>query len=294
VAEGTAGPDLAAWSATRFEDLRRRVVDTVELHRGSDGTVLGRSSLQEGQPGEESDAEILARRVAVPPSPTPAIPRQVAQEADSTVELVEEPTQEAARRPDEPELADSKPPIRVTSLLPIPVQVGPPPEAVRNRPSLPPGFLDPDETDPDQPVSGIGTAWLDSRTLWTAGMVLGFIAVALLGVNLVLWTRYRRPIEEPAEPQRSIADVLTDGTQVTEAQPAHGFTVTFAGPEGLRLDVDCQGKRATDTGRVRLEEVKSGLCEVKAEVDGEQLVAQVDVVGPATLVCFQNGQRRCR
>lgn len=287
VAEGTAGPDLAQWAARRVEPLRRQVERAAEERRGGgEGTVLGRSALERGLEGDEIDSEAMHRRVAIPPSVPPAEDRSALPEKDDDT-VADEPTQEAG---DEPEVVDSKPPIRVTSLLPIPVQVGPPPEAVRTRPSLPPGFLD-DGTDPNAPVSRLRNPFFNPRVLWMAGVMLGLVAVALLVINLVLWGR--QGSSDPVEaPHHSIGEVLGEGGASTG--PAGGFTVTAVGPEEARLELRCGSKNAAGVGQVALEGVVAGDCEVTGLMQDTRLATSVPVVGPATLVCFDGGRPRCR
>jgi len=300
VAEATAGPSMEEWCLERVEALRQRVILEAEQRRqGTDGVVLTRT-YAEGAPRLGTDLEAFeARRLApVTPSPTPAPNTRVA--PGSRVVALEvglpedEPTQESQAE-DEPELIDSKPPIRVTSLLPMPVQVGPPPEAVRNRPSLPPGFLEAtaDRTDPSAPVSGIG-GWLQpAHTLWVAGGVLGALALVLLGINLVLWGRSTRaeavPVSEP-----SIEQVI-DGLDAAEPDVlSHDpFTVWFVGSSGVQMDVQCGSRFGKGIGRVQVDGVRPGRCIVFTETPNGQLRAEVLVEGTATYRCFEHGEPRC-
>lgn len=293
VAEGTAGEGLVTWTAANVDRLRERVEEAAAERRGGgEGTVLGRGAHQRARKGDEADPEILARRVAVPPSLPPFDVREAFPETDDDT-IADDPTQEAGREP-EPEVADSKPPIRVTSLLPIPVQVGPPPEAVRSRPSLPPGFLD-EHTDPELPVSRLDNRWFNPRALWTAGILLGLVAVVLLAVNLFLWSRSAARESDSGEASHSIADVLGDPQGGASGQVAgDGFQVVVVGPAGADLTVDCRGHRATGVGRVVVPDATRGACDVGAEVGGTKQSARIDVIGPTTLVCFENGAQGCR
>ncbi len=291
VAEGTAGPDLRTWAAENVPALIARVELSAQKRRwGTEGALLGREHSGRGTPGDELDAAVLARRVAVPPSPTPAEQRALPPlpERDEDT-MADEPTQEHPSS--EPELIDSKPPIRVTSLLPMPVQVGPPPEAVRTRPSLPPGFLD-DTTDPELPVSRLERTWLTPRALWAAGGMLGLVALLLLAINLALWGRTPPQTVTPP-PRPSIADVLDPEGQAT---PSEGkpFRLTVQGPEATPLTVRCGAVYAEGVGRVVVEGVRAGNCEIRATVDEVEQSVEVDLVGPSTLVCTVAERLRCR
>lgn len=297
VGEATGGIPLRDWAAAHVERLRDdATVAAEERRRGEDGTVHGSSLTRERSTEERGPTEEVVgyADLAFAASPTPApVGRQtpppvLLQEVDLEED---DPTQEA---PHDEEVADSKPPIRVTSLLPMPVQVGPPPEAVRSRPSLPPGFLEHDRelTDPDAPVSGLGSWWAATRALWIAGGVLGALALLLLLVNLALWAR-QGPSEEPAPPDPSIAEVIAEGGEGGEADPER-FAVTFRAPEGEPIRVTCGEVRGAGVGAVSLESVPLGTCTVTGEVDGQPLATHVSIAGPATLRCFVEGEENCR
>ncbi|MBW1877972.1 MAG: hypothetical protein JRJ84_06400 [Deltaproteobacteria bacterium] len=301
VAEATAGPSLEEWCLERVEALRQRVILEAEQRRhGTDGAVLARAH-SEAPPNLGTDQRSFeTRRLApVTPSPTPApVVRRppTAQVAKLEAALPEDdPTQESSAE-DEPELIDSKPPIRVTSLLPMPVQVGPPPEAVRTRPSLPPGFLEAsaDRTDPSAPVSGMGDWLHPAHTLWVAGGVLGMLALVLLGINLVLWGRSTRaeavPVVEP-----SIEEIISDPGAATDSEVlSHDpFAVWFVGPSGREMDVQCGSQFAKGIGKVQVDGLGPGRCLVFTTTEKGPLRAEVLVEGPATYRCFDADEPRC-
>jgi hypothetical protein len=296
VAEATAGPTMEEWCLERVEAVRQRVIVEAEQRRmGTDGAVLSRRFGEGGRIRSDVDSLVTRRLAPVTPSPTPAPEVRRPPEEKEAGLLEDDPTQESAAD-DEPELIDSKPPIRVTSLLPMPVQVGPPPEAVRTRPSLPPGFLEGsgDHTDMSAPVSGIGV-WLQPvHTLWVAGAVLGMLALVLLGINLVLWGRSTRAEAVPTvEP--SIETIIDDqgGSEGEEILPQDQFTVWFVGPPGLAMDVQCGSQFAKGMGRVEVEGVGTGRCLVNTILETGPLRAEVLVEGPATYRCFDDDEPRC-
>ena len=109
------------------ETVRQQVILEAERRRqGTDGAVLTRRYGEGGRPRSDVDSFLTRGIAPVTPSPTPAPEVRRPPEKKAAPEsglLEDDPTQESPAD-EEPELIDSKPPIRVTSLLPMPVQVG--------------------------------------------------------------------------------------------------------------------------------------------------------------------------
>ena len=163
VAENTAGPDLATWAAA---EIPRRMAQLAQADtRSPEATPLDRP------PVEPSMTEGLP---PLPKTGTQTLP------GVDLMALKDEQTVEAGHLPPartEADRARQEPGI-------IPVTVGPPAEALKQRPTLPPGFL----TEVKAEVKGTPNA--TRAALWILVATLAGIGVMLLALLLILWFRF--------------------------------------------------------------------------------------------------------
>lgn len=141
----------------------------------------------------------------------------------------DDPTQEAAAVPHLLQSVKAGP-VRVPAKRPqMPVQVGPPPEALRERPRLPSGFLDstPDSVEADlEPLPDRSLARIAVIAIYLMLVgVLGSVAVVLLVYLLWVPAAPADPATSPGD-EPGLSDVLGD---VRPPDPAISPTVTSPG-----------------------------------------------------------------
>ncbi|MBN2800803.1 MAG: hypothetical protein JXX28_16800, partial [Deltaproteobacteria bacterium] len=208
----------------------------------------------------------------------------------------------------------------------IPVYIGPPPEAMSPRASLPPDFLD----------SGNLTPLIRRRHrrvrdtsvwAWAALFGLGVALLALLALLLMGWGLTREPeperplmqplpprtevvaarpqlppvspLEEPALPPPPEEEFISpwgpleapedsESAEVPPPEPLR-FEVLFTAPPDQAFEVRCGPEFARGQGSVRLLGLSPGPCTLTAGA----LKVEVELEGSAEFYCFPSGSALC-
>lgn len=216
VADSTGGETLAEWAAANVTRLARVAETAGETDRATRPaprpTVTEEPS--EGPTTEEVGAAPPPRRVPVTPPITPVSSTGPA-ELDAFVSgnsetMDDDPTQEAASLVPTLLARALVPPARpVVPAASIPVRVGPPPEAIREPPRLPSGFLDPgtDVGEEEEPSGPPAWARVLLLLMWLAAIGFLLSAAVVLAAYLVFAEPNTPP--PPAVPDEpELSDVL--------------------------------------------------------------------------------------
>jgi hypothetical protein len=221
VAVGTGGTSLRDWAAQTVPALIDRIEhpDRVTAPRAvlvglhDDSTEMLMTEEVGGSPTDS--APPVRRPPAFPDAPgsggyadpTADAPRPVAGRPGSfRDDFEDDPTQEAsALSPAAIRNVAPPPAIRTGSAGPaIPVRVGPPPEAIREPPSLPSGFLDDGPGSEEEPIGGVPWMRILVAIVWVSSIVVLTAAAILFIVYLLLPGRPApAPVDEP-----SLSDAL--------------------------------------------------------------------------------------
>lgn len=168
----------------------------------------------------------------------------------------------------------------------MPVRVGPPPEAVKQRPALPAGFLDSEGHDEDE-VSEDGVAAPGTVPPPAPGVLvivlLAVISLGLIGAATLLLAYLLEAEEEPA-PAPRIGEVLG-------GEEADTRVLVVRNPSGANLLVTC-GQAETRTQGDAILNATEPNCIVTAELDGEIASLSLQVAGIAEVSCF-DGEPTC-
>jgi hypothetical protein len=227
VAVGTGGTSLRDWAAVTVPGLIDRIEhpDRVTAPRAApvglhdDSTEMLMTEEVGGPPTDSGPPTATAppvRRPLVFPDapggggyadPTADAPRPVAGRPGSfRDDFEDDPTQEASALSSTAVRNVAPPPaIRTGSAGPaIPVRVGPPPEAIREPPSLPSGFLDDGPGSDEEPTAGVPWMRILVAIVWVSSIVVLTAAAILFIVYLLLPGRPPPvPVDEP-----SLSDAL--------------------------------------------------------------------------------------
>lgn len=241
---------------------------------------------------------------------------QVVPDEDSADTANDESTKEAVVL-DDPGGSGSRPAIVLANREVLPVFIGPPPEAMSHRVSLPADILEPGWPRPRRKHVRIGSQvwWIAILTGAAVGVIL-VTAAALLAWRLwptqarqepvIAVMPSRTPIQSAPEPSA----ILPDEPSITPNRPApilpkidpnevvispwgdldsQRFDVIFTTNGERNLDVRCGDIRGEGRGRVSM----VGLSEGRCTIASGQTITQVEVDGPLTFFCFPDGNPLC-
>lgn len=312
----TGGPGLAEWAARAVPEVGASV-----LARSGEHSLPVDDDLSD--PGE-----LIAIAESGPPPPrrrrdTTATPTSEPPFGEFS-ERIDDVTQEATLDPDRDRVLQRGRSAKPSPNI-LPIDIGPPAEALKKRPpTLPPGFLqggDDEEDDDHGSTEPTQRAWkVDPRlALGWGGAVVGLVILALVFLAYLVWGPADRV--SPAEGAPKLRDTIAPGPvggTVPRTRPvvpspdrfggsedadtdAPGVTAEvlfrLAGETRSRIYVSCEPHVVTQQGmgQVLLDVTVGDLCEVGTKTpDGRPLrVRDLVVSGTATFACFPNWEPTC-